>query len=1465
MSSTSSAPSTSDPGETVDGKCRRTALGIQALELSRFIDAECDRALTNLQCNLDSNTLAQAFKQVENITLPAISQLFETSIPQLISENYPGISGSLKLLSDCFNLCKQKTETFLDNLLSKSANDKTLEISQLRNKLVDYRKKLEGYLTLFVHCCHAEEFRQHNFQLMKALETLYTSCHNGEHVHHSVYPPSAYVDYLEKLMRPPAIVTQNLIKTLSTLAITDSQKYLPTMHEQEKIFNTLFKITLPQIMTHWKPGDTSRHALPTLYQDILKLFFKHEDELKKFLLTPVVFILIYPEKKLEDQLINVTELLNDNRKLLKDAFRQAAKSATSSPLKKAIINAANKLTPLPLKPTNISKKVVKNPLEVKSAEVTTSASSSNNVEALPSVNETEVSLVASSNTEPTFHPSRLELLRDHAVRLKENLAKTCEESIAIFKNNPCETTQALMRQHIQDVSLPLINTTMEKEIPSLISQYYPAVPCSSEILEGCFNACKDVIRTFFDGYIAASQHGLAENPTLQKNLEEKRDSTLEAYFKLFQERCQTAENHFHTQLELDSCNNPTTETAQAFTSSESSVTSAITPPTHTSNALTRPSIESRIIEARKCDMISESELQNMKVRMIEQIKKLAQQIKTSNTSETIEPLLATLTTLLKDDLTSLIALYWCKSPSKQKTTAHECLKECLRYYTQVYSVIQKYLPDAPSPQALEKHCLRMYEEAWLVKQFEYANFGSLVALEKLSLAVSSFNGKESELLAPRTPNEYTAMLKETLQLIKTRIQQLSQEGMLSDHQAIIVSLLDQLPIALCEIIEKWSTENINIPASVGWVLGKSTLPIEVKPARHLTLHKVVWDAFCEVESFYRDLSMDPHMQCLQGTESSIAPQIYWEQRAKKMALTLEATYRKQAKLLQTVKKSRTTVYCETLAKEMTQLADKFNTKKNTSLRPLKPTSSSQESNKSTPKKKQSTKGKRKKITPLAKAVNVPKAIPAAMERDVPAIATIIKFVEESNLFVEPIITLLAEDAITEIHKGIAPPTLPLVEPCSLITADGIHPRILDLLRYLDNAYIVGGFPRSLFLKTLATTSSEASEIATLQDIDFVTTASHEHIMNLPKIFPEISVVKDRNEVKQGLYKLTFATKEINISIDIMQMPTLILAENAHLRDFTVNALYISIGQRGQLFLHYPLNHSLDDLRQRTVRPINDLSDIEQDPKRILRALRLVTQHHFVLEDSLHCYIKEQGAALLQKALQEQRLPIMDAIWKGFQQGDALRFYQILCEYHLFAVLFPEAYHLLEIEKNESFIEKLNTDLNYLSRQSYELKKREWLFCDVLRLPSTSPPRKLQSPPSTSMDPTAKSFLVPPPVPPIQPIPGFDQHFPQPYFPPRYFHFFSPLESSYQEPYSRQFLDYDTVHTQRSSTQSHHRGNSRRASRGGLFYGGSHAKPHSSQRSNSRYPARHPHQQESSPSSHAAPKPATAPPPTPRTK
>ena len=123
-----------------------------------------------------------------------------------------------------------------------------------------------------------------------------------------------------------------------------------------------------------------------------------------------------------------------------------------------------------------------------------------------------------------------------------------------------------------------------------------------------------------------------------------------------------------------------------------------------------------------------------------------------------------------------------------------------------------------------------------------------------------------------------------------------------------------------------------------------------------------------------------------------------------------------------------------------------------------------------------------------------------------------------------------------------------------------------------------------------------------------------------------------------------------------------LAEDAWRRDFSVNALYYNIAD----FSVVDYTGGLDDLKQRRLRMIGDPHvRCQEDPVRILRAMRFAAKLQFELEPELVGAIAEQRERLL--AVSSAR--IYDEVLKLFMSGYATQVLPVLRRYHIFELLF----------------------------------------------------------------------------------------------------------------------------------------------------------------------------------------------------
>lgn len=124
-----------------------------------------------------------------------------------------------------------------------------------------------------------------------------------------------------------------------------------------------------------------------------------------------------------------------------------------------------------------------------------------------------------------------------------------------------------------------------------------------------------------------------------------------------------------------------------------------------------------------------------------------------------------------------------------------------------------------------------------------------------------------------------------------------------------------------------------------------------------------------------------------------------------------------------------------------------------------------------------------------------------------------------------------------------------------------------------------------------------------------------------------------------------------------------LEEDAVRRDFTVNALYYNVAD----FSVVDYTDGLKDLREKKLRLIGDPAvRFQEDPVRMLRAIRFAAKLEFQLDDTIKAQIASQGDLLAN--IPAARL--FDEILKIFMSGHAVTGYRLLKEHDLLKYLFP---------------------------------------------------------------------------------------------------------------------------------------------------------------------------------------------------
>lgn len=182
------------------------------------------------------------------------------------------------------------------------------------------------------------------------------------------------------------------------------------------------------------------------------------------------------------------------------------------------------------------------------------------------------------------------------------------------------------------------------------------------------------------------------------------------------------------------------------------------------------------------------------------------------------------------------------------------------------------------------------------------------------------------------------------------------------------------------------------------------------------------------------------------------------------------------------------------------------------------------------------------------------------------------------------------------------------------------------------AYMVGGYPRDLYLKRSYT------------DIDICTDATP---MELHQIFKEVvttnseygSVIVVFEQIKFEIttFRKEFKYKDNRRPEKIEYVDT--LEEDIKRRDFTINT--ICIDKDGKTI---DLIGGTQDLDNKIIRTVgNPKIRLKEDALRILRAIRFATTLNFTLEPKLKTYIRKYGH-LLKKLSKERKKEELDLIF-----------------------------------------------------------------------------------------------------------------------------------------------------------------------------------------------------------------------------
>ncbi len=211
-------------------------------------------------------------------------------------------------------------------------------------------------------------------------------------------------------------------------------------------------------------------------------------------------------------------------------------------------------------------------------------------------------------------------------------------------------------------------------------------------------------------------------------------------------------------------------------------------------------------------------------------------------------------------------------------------------------------------------------------------------------------------------------------------------------------------------------------------------------------------------------------------------------------------------------------------------------------------------------------------------------------------------------------------------------------------------KVLEVITsYGYKAYIIGGYPRDLYLKRSSV------------DVDICTDATPMEIMNM---FEEVITTNSEYGSVDIIYNkinfeiTTFRTekKYINYRRPSIVEYTHTLEEDLIRRDFTINTLCID--KDGN---QIDLMGAKKDLDDRIIRMVgNPKIKLKEDALRILRAIRFATILNFKLDPTLKLYIKKY-APLVKKLSRERRKEELDIIFASANKEYGIK---LLCELKL---------------------------------------------------------------------------------------------------------------------------------------------------------------------------------------------------------
>ena len=232
---------------------------------------------------------------------------------------------------------------------------------------------------------------------------------------------------------------------------------------------------------------------------------------------------------------------------------------------------------------------------------------------------------------------------------------------------------------------------------------------------------------------------------------------------------------------------------------------------------------------------------------------------------------------------------------------------------------------------------------------------------------------------------------------------------------------------------------------------------------------------------------------------------------------------------------------------------------------------------------------------------------------------------------------------------------------------------LNILKTLEEngyeGYIIGGFPRDKYLNIIS------------YDIDICTNAKPSDIL---KIFPEAITtnIKYGNIIIDNVQITTYRKEKY----DKNRYPKVKYVDDLKIdllrRDFIINTLCIDSNGN-----YLDIYNAKEDLDKKIIRTVGDpYQKLQEDPLRILRAIRFASTLDFSLDDELSNAIKKYGYLVEKLSYAKKKSELIKII--NHKKG-----IELILKYKLDHYL--NIYNLDKIDDNEDILSQIDINNKYL--------------------------------------------------------------------------------------------------------------------------------------------------------------------------